>query len=664
MAGSLPRRSRDVVVRLLRQPRTMAELFADTHERMAAAEERVEARMEAARDETSAALTALGEQISAAEARTRESEHRAQVTVSAVLAHLASDGAGTLPDPGPLVSIVLPVRDRAEPLRRAVQSVLAQTYPRWELVVVDDGSAEPVATTLADLAEREPRVVVTTTPGVGPSGARNHGIARSTGELVAFLDSDNWWFPRRLENVVRALRPDTTWALDRQLIVGGGEVPPAVRPMDRPLSDLAEGNFIDLGSVVVRRDVLTSLEDDGPFDEDLPRLGDWDLVLRLAERRAPTPVWTIGHAYEEGRPDRVSATHPFGPSFHKIRRRVIGQPARGLRILASEWHFPQVTETYIHSDLAGLRAIGAEVEVWSDEGVAVPYEPGLPWRRGPLEEHLRDFRPHLVLSHWLNVGRDHRPITRALGIPHAVRCHGFDFDRGVVADLLDDPGVVVHLFPHLARGLEGRPNASVDPVAFDVDRVAPTASKDRRLVLRQSAGLFTKDLETFLVASTLCPEHRFVLVIGHTYQVEERTEALAERVKELGAPVEVLTDLSYEKSAALTMDAGIYLHTHGTDHPLGQPISVVEAMASGALTLTRDLDGAEVFRGAVRYRGDTVQARAEHAAEIINDTLTWDDERWARQARRALDDAWVHHPSDLVAERLLRVWRERLGVGR
>lgn len=655
---ALPRRTRGVVVRLLRQPAEVERLRADVNATAAVLPQEIEALRRQ--------VVSLRTEVAQHQATSADAWRRVGSTMATLIAQAAAGDINGTPSPDdPLVSIILAVRDRPTQLRRAVTSVVAQTYTQWELVIIDDDGTDDPALALGPLAS-DPRVHVLRSAGAGVAAARNQGIGHARGDIVAFLDSDNWWYPRRLEAIVLGWSPHIQWAIDQQLVLASGSVPHHVRDIEHPTRELAVGNFIDLGAVVVRRQVLDELcqttpegSREGPFDTELKRLSDWELIQRLAARADPHRIPYVGHVYDDRPGDRISLREPFGPAYHRIRSRGIGRSAEGLRILVSEWHFPQITETYIQSDIAGLRALGAEVEVWSSEDVAVYYEPGVPWRRGSLEDHINDFRPDLVLSHWLHVGRDHRPITRRLGIPHAVRCHGFDFNEGIIEELAKDPEVVIHLFPHLLGRFSDRPNVVVDPVGFDPSRVAPTSAKDRQLVLRLVAGLHTKDLETFMLAASRCPEFRFVLGIGHSYQAEERTEELIQQAKDLGAPVEILTDLTYEKAAAITMDAGIYLHTHGEAHVVGMPISPVEAMATGALVLVRTLPGAEILGdGVMRYHGSTPEERADHAAALINDTLHWSDGRWARQARMALDVAWTSFPADLVANDLLTTWRE------
>lgn len=277
---------------------------------------------------------------------------------------------------------------------------------------------------------------------------------------------------------------------------------------------------------------------------------------------------------------------------------------------------------------------------------------------------IADVEPDLVLSHWLHIGLKHRQVIRAAGLPHAVRCHGFDYDERTVEALCKEQSVLVHLFPHLVGRFAGHPSISVDPVGFDPNRFEPRPGSDRRLVARIAAGLLTKDLETFLLAAKRCPDHRFVLGLGHSYKAEERTDLLIERARELDSPVEIRVDLSHAEAAELTMAAGIYLHTHGESHPVGMPISIAEAMASGSYVIARDLPGMAAYLddGGDLYRGVTAEERADHAAALIRATSHWSDEAWHRRSTAALDRAWVSYPSDVVCAQLISRWRERLGV--
>lgn len=666
-------RFRGVLVRLLRAPALSERRFDETGHRLDELRRQSDELLSrtGGADATLAALRAQVDAVNVGlqrladeQRRTRDLLNQLSVTTGH-LAEVIATGPSSNPPSTTLVSVVLPVRDRLSSLRRALRSVLEQTHEEWECIVVDDGSEPPLTQELAPELADDRMTVIRLDPA-GESVARNRAVEAARGEIVTFLDSDNWWLPDRLATMVASLAEGGRWAVDRQLVVTPDGQATHVRVSDQPLSALIDANFIDLGMVAVRRTFLDGIgsSSGSVFDPSLERLSDWDLVLRLAAVEPPARVPHLGQVYDERAADRITAVRPLGPAMHRIRQRHRRVSAAGLRVLVAEWHFPQVTETYIQSDIAGLRALGATVEAWSDEDVAVPYDPGIPVHRGRLEDAIAAVDPHLVLTHWLHIGRDLVDVTRRRQIPHAVRCHSFDVHDGVIDELIRRPGVVVHLFPHLATRHVGHPAVSVDPVAFDPDRVAPTVKKDRRLVFRTAAGLLTKDVEVFLLTALRCPDHRFVLNLGHTYQVEHRAEEIAARARELDAPVEILFDLDHDKAAALTEQAGIYLHTHGDSHPLGQPISIVESMATGAYVVARDLPGMREYLGGAGdvYWGITPEDRADHAATLIDATRRWDDVRWQRESKAALDVAWTGHAADDVAARLVEVWQERLGL--
>lgn len=186
----------------------------------------------------------------------------------------------------PQVSVVLPTRDRAGLLSRAIESVLDQTFQELELIVVDDASRDDSAATLERYAAADARIRVQRMEApVGAAAARNVGIWLGRGAYVAFIDDDAEYLPRKLERQVSALLAEPQCGLvycaavyvgpdGRRHVLGSRE---AAGPSGR--RRLLRRNSIDTSAVLVRREILNAA---GGFDERLPRLQDWDLWLRLS----------------------------------------------------------------------------------------------------------------------------------------------------------------------------------------------------------------------------------------------------------------------------------------------------------------------------------------------------------------------------------------------
>lgn len=191
----------------------------------------------------------------------------------------------------PLVSVIIPVYNAAAFVLRALRSVFEQSHADLEIVVVDDGSTDETESIVASLPDQRLRYIWQ--PHRERSSARNAGIVASRGEVIAFLDADDWWCADKLEKQVALLgaNPDTAlvycWLRQigprgeqLRLLTGGerDENPAGAFIFDRVLL----GNIGGPGSsMLLRRGVFDTV---GMFREDLCYAEDWEFCLRVAAR--------------------------------------------------------------------------------------------------------------------------------------------------------------------------------------------------------------------------------------------------------------------------------------------------------------------------------------------------------------------------------------------
>ncbi len=186
----------------------------------------------------------------------------------------------------PDVSVVIPTRNRAKLLADAAASALNQTHRALEVIIVDDASDDATPSVVTRLQARDRRVrSLRLLERGGAQAARNAGVTAAHNPVVAFLDDDCLWYPDKLEKQLRALTPNRGVVYCRHAIRHGEEwvvegEPGAARD---PVGALLRGNYVGTYSIIVRRDLLQSV---GGFDESLPRLQDWDLLLRLGRHTA------------------------------------------------------------------------------------------------------------------------------------------------------------------------------------------------------------------------------------------------------------------------------------------------------------------------------------------------------------------------------------------
>jgi glycosyltransferase involved in cell wall biosynthesis len=196
----------------------------------------------------------------------------------------------------PLVTIVIPTYNRLPLLWSALSSVVAQTYPRWEVVVVDDGSTDGTAAMVREWGD--PRVRVVTLAHGGHIGrVRNAGVKAGSGELVAFLDSDDIWLPSKLATQLRAMRESgARWCYTGFEMMDGQQQPIPMRAgVYRPLSGWIVRELLTMQTGVVIDTVVVDrrlLDEIGGFSEhpSLSARDDLELTMRLALRAETVAV--------------------------------------------------------------------------------------------------------------------------------------------------------------------------------------------------------------------------------------------------------------------------------------------------------------------------------------------------------------------------------------
>jgi glycosyltransferase involved in cell wall biosynthesis len=238
-----------------------------------------------------------------------------------------------------MVSAIIPTYNRARVVCEAIESVLRQSYREVEIIVVDDGSTDD---TQARLAHYGNRICVVTQSNSGPAAARNRGVAASSGELIAFLDSDDLWLPTKIErqvNLLAKIGPSVPCCLSNITMQWstGERTSFDIAALDPPIS---EGIWLNVDEVLVTRFVLFNqgvmirrdvLERCGGFDESLWLLEDTELSLRLSLEgpwafiREPLVVWRetkAGSLYQQAKNNEMDSRKPLVQILEKHLARV------------------------------------------------------------------------------------------------------------------------------------------------------------------------------------------------------------------------------------------------------------------------------------------------------------------------------------------------------
>ena len=301
------------------------------------------------------------------------------------------------------VSVIMPAFNRAGTIAAAIRSVLAQTHQNFELIVADDGSSDGTRDAIAPFLA-DPRVRLIAGDHGGVSAARNRGLAHASGDIVAYLDSDNRWSGWFLEVMTRFLASTGLEAAYSAIALRDdlGQLT-GYRGDDFDWPACLDQNYVDLNAFCHRRALIDQI---GGFDPLLRRMVDWDLILRIGRDRAVGYAPFVGCDYFDGKADPARITTAEPAAFQTVVRTKnrLGLPVDSpafasalrlsfaIKIAAPEeekaawgdWHFAESLAAAI--ERLGQRAFVDFRGQWTgrslaDEDVAIvlrgllPYEP-------------------------------------------------------------------------------------------------------------------------------------------------------------------------------------------------------------------------------------------------------------------------------------------------
>ena len=185
-----------------------------------------------------------------------------------------------------LISVIIPAYNVEETIIETVNSVLAQTYTNFELIIINDGSSDRTLNLLQNITDS--RLKIFSYENAGLSTARNRGVEQSQGEFVSFLDADDCWTVNKLERQIAALQDNPqaalaySWVYFKYEMAANSYADTSVTYTGDVYGELLLKNFLHNGSnALIRKKIL---QEAGLFDPQLKAVEDWDLYLRIAAK--------------------------------------------------------------------------------------------------------------------------------------------------------------------------------------------------------------------------------------------------------------------------------------------------------------------------------------------------------------------------------------------
>ena len=217
------------------------------------------------------------------------------------------------------ISVIIPTYNRGQRLKKAIDSVLAQSHQDFELIVVDDGSEDNTDELIGNYNSD---IVYIRQENRGPAAARNRGIEKARYNILAFLDSDDWFAENKLAIQIKAMgqKPSCLISHTNEIWYRNGRILNQKRKHKKNSGDIFKQSLelcaVGMSTVMMHREVF---ERYGLFDEDLPCCEDYDLWLRVSAEQDFLLVEEPLTLKDGGRDDQVSTIYRTGMDKFRIQ---------------------------------------------------------------------------------------------------------------------------------------------------------------------------------------------------------------------------------------------------------------------------------------------------------------------------------------------------------
>lgn len=233
----------------------------------------------------------------------------------------------------PRISVIMPVFNREGVVTQAIDSILGQIYPPHEIVIYDDGSTDNTVTVIRDTFSKQVSTglirLIRGEINRGTAHARNQALVAASGDLIAYLDSDNTWRDHYLYLMAALFcqAPHLDSAYAGLYVTNRDENKQYTLAKTYDRRNILDANYIDINVFMHRASLYREL---GGFDDSIDRLEDWDLIIRYTRNQYPPLLPGIGADYiiDTINLSNMTTTSSFESNERKVHKKHSGERRR------------------------------------------------------------------------------------------------------------------------------------------------------------------------------------------------------------------------------------------------------------------------------------------------------------------------------------------------